>query len=147
MLQNIVFQDNLYQLARSIDNVKEGLLLELSREYFYDKTVSDILFFDSTIKQIYNKIQTNSQLSDYLSLMQSLRSCQNKFIKLVDLILRGETPMKDAFAEMIPRLRSIRTEHTELLDESRESIVKADKPGDSRDIVSSSELSELLNFQ
>ncbi len=147
MLQNIVFQDNLYQLARSIDNVREGLLLELSQEYFYNKTVDDILFFDSTIKQIYGQIQKNRQLSDYLSLMQSIHSCQDKFIKLLDLILQRKTPMKDCFSDIIQKLQTIRAQHSELMKESRESIIKTEKPGDSRDIVSSSELSELLNFQ
>lgn len=147
MLQNIVFQDNLYQLARSIENTSEGLALELSREYFHDKIVNDILFFDNLIQQIYVRIQKNKQLADYLSVMQSLHSCQNKFIKLVDVILQRKTPMRDAFVETVPKLTLIKKRQLEILKECRESIIKTEKPGDSRDIVSSSELSELLKFQ
>lgn len=51
MLKNIVFQDNLYQLCRSIDVVYEGLLLDLCPDYFFDKTVDDMLFFDASIQE------------------------------------------------------------------------------------------------
>ena len=45
MLQNIVFQDNIFQLVRTIDTLREGLLLDLSPDYFFEKTVDDMLFF------------------------------------------------------------------------------------------------------
>lgn len=146
MLKNIVFQDNIYQLCRSIDTVYEGLLLDLCPDYFFDKTVDDILFFDASIQKIYRQIQDNSQISDYISILHNLYSCQERFLRLLDTILKGESSMSKHFTGFLPKLQNIRNmqgiTHTEIAS----SIHKNDKSLDTRDIVSSNELSELLNF-
>ncbi len=146
MLQKIVFQDNIYQLSRSIDTVYEGLMLDLSGEYFFDKTVDDLLFFDVSIQKLYRQIQTNPQLSGYLQILQALNSCQNRYIKLVDSVLQGNSSMKEEFVPLMPKLTAISELHVKLHREMTSTIQKNDKSDDSRDIVSQNELSELLNF-
>jgi len=146
MLQKIVFQDNIYQLSRSIDTVYEGLMLDLSGEYFFDKTVDDLLFFDVSIQKLYRQIQTNPQLSGYLQILQALNSCQNRYIKLVDSVLQGISSMKEEFVPLMPKLAAISELHVKLHREITAAIQKNDKNDDSRDIVSQNELSELLNF-
>ena len=146
MLQNIVFQDNLYQLARSIDNAREGLILDLAPEYFYKKISADISFFDACIQQIHAVLQKNTRLPDYLSLMKAMHSCQEKYIALLNLILERKSPLAPSFASDIEQLKGIRELHLKLKEESRESITKSEKGADSRDIVSTSELSQLLSF-
>ena len=147
MLQNIVFQDNLYQLARSIENAREGLLLDLSPEYFYKKIVDDIFFFDSCIQQIHGAIQKSSKLPDYLSLMKTVYSCQEKYIALLKMILERKTPIAASFDGDMDVLDELKERHLALKEETKESITKSEKAGDSRDIVSTSELSELLSFR
>ncbi len=146
MLQKIVFQDNIYQLSRSIDTVYEGLMLDLSGEYFFDKTVDDLLFFDVSIQKLYRQIQANTQLSLYIPIMQSLNSCQNRYIRLVDSVLHGTTCLKEEFVSLLPKLTIISELHTKLRTEMMLKIQKNDKTDDSWDIVSQNELSELLNF-
>jgi hypothetical protein len=146
MLKNIVFQDNLYQLCRSIDVVYEGLLLDLCPDYFFDKTVDDMLFFDASIQKIYRQIQDNSQVSDYVSILHSLHACQERFLRLLDTILKGESSMSEHFSGFLSKLQNIRNMQGLIRNEIAGSIRKSDKSLDSRDIVSSNELSELLNF-
>ncbi len=146
MLQNIVFQDNLYQLTRSIEGVHEGLMLNLHPEYFHKKIMADILFFDTCITRIQSDIQQNSKLSGYIYLMKAIYSCQEKFIGLLDFILQKNTPIADVFNNDMEKLKPIRSRHVSLKNESSEKITKAERSSDSRDIVSVSELSELLNF-
>ncbi len=146
MLQKIVFQDNIYQLSRSIDTVYEGLMLDLSGEYFFDKTVDDLLFFDVSIQKIYRQIQANEQLSLYISLLQALNSCQNRYIRLVESVIQGKTAMKEEFVPLVGKLTGIAALHGKLRSEMIMKIQKNDKNDDSRDIVSQNELSELLNF-
>lgn len=146
MLQKIVFQDNIFQLSRSIDTVYEGMLLDLSADYFFDKTVDDILFFDASIQKLFRQMQTNQQLSDYVAILHSLYSCQSRFMQLISLILQGKTSMRDSFAPLLAKLQGIRNVQANLQHELAKSIQKSDKTGDSRDIVSQNELSELLNF-
>jgi hypothetical protein len=146
MLQKIVFQDNIFQLSRSIDTVNEGLMLDLSPDYFFDKTVDDLLFFDASIQKIFSQLQSNPRISGYIHIMHSLLSCQNRFLQLVDSILQSRAAMKEEFEALLPKLQTIRNQHTTLNASICETIVKCDKNNDSRDIVSQNELSELLNF-
>lgn len=146
MLQKIVFQDNLYQLSRSIDIVYEGLLLDLASDYFFDKTVDDLLFFDVSIQKLYRQLLSNVQVSGYITILHSLHSCQNRYLSLIDLVLQGKAAMKDEFGPLIPKLNGIRNLHVNLRAEMTRSIQKSDKINDSHDIVSQNELSELLNF-
>ena len=146
MLQNIVFQDNLYQLARSIENVREGLLLDLAPEYFYKKIVADISFFCACIQQIHAALQKNSRMPDYLPLMKAMYSCQEKYIALLNMVLERKTPIADAFAPDIGQIEELKTQHLALKEESKKSITESEKAGDARDMVSTSELSQLLSF-
>jgi hypothetical protein len=146
MLQNIVFQDNLYHLSRSIDAAYEGLLLELAPEFFLDKTIDDILFFDVTIQKIYRQIQTAPHLSGYVEILHALHSCQDRYIRLLDFILQGKASMREGFTQLLPKLQGIRNAHAGVKSELAVAIQKSDKSNDSRDIVSRNELSELLNI-
>lgn len=146
MLQKIIFQDNLYQLSKSINVIYEGLMLDLSYDYFFDKTVDDLLFFDISIQKIYKQIQGNQQVSGFISILHCLYSCQDEYIKLVNSVLNGETAMKDNFLPLMPKLQGIRDLHLNIRSELIKIIQKSDNNNDSRDIVSPNELSELLNF-
>ena len=146
MLQKIVFQDNIYHLCRSIDLVAEGLLLDLSRDYFLDKMIDDILFFDVSIQKLYAHLRENRLMSGFTESLNALHSCQARYINLIDSILAGKTGIKAEFAPMLPKIQSIRNAQSVLRGELAGTIQKSDKNADSRDIVSSNELSELLNF-
>lgn len=146
MLQNIVFQDNIFQLVRSIDTLREGLLLDLSADYFFEKTVDDMLFFDSAIQKIYRQLTESQRIAGFLTIMQNLHSCDRRFIQLLDAVLAGNTAMSDRFPPMAPKLSAVRENHRSLVKTMADSIAKSDVSGDSDDIVSRSELSELLNF-
>ena len=146
MLQKIVFQDNIYQLSRSIDIVYEGLMLDLSDEYFFDKTVDDLLFFDAAIHKLLKQLESNTQISGYVNILHSIYSCQHRYILLLDIVLSGKAAMQNKFVSIISKLQGIRTIHSVLQNELVRTVQKCDKSNDSRDIVSSNELSELLNF-
>lgn len=146
MLQKIMFQDNMYQLSRSLDILQEGLLLDLAPEFFFEKTVDDILFFDSTLQKLSVQLEGNPHMSGYLNLLHSLNSCQKKFLAVIDSILTQEGTLRESFSQLEPKLRQIKKIHSLLNDKTSHAIMKNDNQGDSRDIVSQNELSELLNF-
>jgi hypothetical protein len=146
MLQKIVFQDNIYHLCRSIDLVSEGLLLDLSADYYLDKTIDDILFFDASIQKLFAQIRENRQMSGYTDTIHSLHSCQTRYLALLDRMLSGKTAMQDECLPLMSKIQSIRNAHHSIREELEGTIRKSDKNADFRDIVSSNELSELLNF-
>lgn len=146
MMQKIMFQDNLYQLSRSIDTVHDGLLLDLSTEFFFDKTVDDLLFFDASIRKLASYFAENTQISGYIKLLHALHSCQSRYIQLIDAILSDRSSMQEDFLSLRSKLQEIRATHIGIQADIVRSIGKIDKNNDSRDIVSGDELSELLNF-
>lgn len=54
--------------------------------------------------------------------------------------------MQSRFTPLLVKLQGIRNYHAELQNSLTRDIRKIDTAGDSRDIVSTNELSELLNF-
>ncbi|MCL6336673.1 hypothetical protein EXT65_23160, partial [Pectobacterium carotovorum subsp. carotovorum] len=66
MLHKIVFQDNLFQITRMLDVIKDGLNLDLSESIFADKMMRDILFFDAALQNLFNQIEPQSHLPDYI---------------------------------------------------------------------------------
>jgi hypothetical protein len=65
---------------------------------------------------------------------------------LLDFILQGKSALQTNFVTLLPKLQGIRNAHIALGNEMATNIQKSDNNTDSRDIVSSNELSELLNF-
>lgn len=146
MLHNIVFQDNIYQLARTIDLLKEGLMLDISEDYFFDKTVDDLLFIDATLQKIMEQLEANPKITGYVQIVHSLHSCQERYIQLLDFILKNKCAMQENFTPLLAKLQSIRNTQSNQAQETKNSIQKSDKNRDSRDMVSQNELSQLLNF-
>lgn len=146
MLQKIVFQDNIYQLARSIDTVQEGLILDLSDDYFFDKTVDDLLFFDATIQRIVRQLQANSRLPDYPALLAAIHSCQNAFLRTIASVLEGKSAMTERFVPLFDKLKEMSRTHTALRADVARALQHSDRTEDARDVVSGNELSELLHF-
>lgn len=146
MLHTIVFQDNVYQLARSIDTLYEGLLLDLSEDIYRDKAIDDILFFDVALQKTIKLVRDNSRISDYVEIMHSLHSCEDRFIRLLDFILQGNGSMSGAFAQFLTKIQGIRNVHAAIRTDIGAGIRKGDSGADTRDVVSRNELSELLNF-
>ena len=81
-----------------------------------------------------------------MSILHSLHACQERFLRLLDTILKGESSMSEHFSGFLSKLQNIRNMQGLIRNEIAASIRKSDKSLDSRDIVSSNELSELLNF-
>lgn len=146
MLHNIIFQDNIYHLARTIDLVKEGLMLDITRDYFFDKTVDDLLFIDASLQKTMKQLEANPKISGYVQILHTLHSCQERYIQLLDFILKNKSAMQEDFIPLLGKLQSIRNNQSIQSEESKNSIEKSDKNRDSRDMVSQNELSQLLKF-
>lgn len=146
MMQKLMFQDNIFQLTRSIELTLEGLLLDLSDDFFFDKTVDDVLFYDASIRKLMSILETNGQIAGYAEILHCLHSCQNRYLSLIDFILSGKTAMTQKFVTLFPKLREIKARQADVRDMLERDIGKTDKSAGTSDIVSSNELSELLNF-
>lgn len=146
MLHKIVFQDNLFQITRMLDVIKNGLMLDLTKDIFEEKIIGDILFLDSALKTLFNQIEPQTHLPDYMDSMHCLYFCMAKYISILQLLLT-EKKDTDFFSNIdIKNLESIWRTHKELSDKININIADTDIQNESYNMVSQNELSELLNF-
>lgn len=146
MLHNIIFRDNIFHLTRSIDNVHNGLRLDLDAGIFTGKIMNDAVFFDFGIQKIFERIFPQSSLPEYIEIMQCLYFCTMKYIDLLTFLLNSESVISKNIKQYRTKFEEIRLSHQKILEQLRIKINETDAGEDSYNIVSQNELSELLNF-
>lgn len=146
MLQKIIFQDNLYYITRSLDIIQSGLHLDLSDEIFTEKIIADILFFDSALQKLFNRIEPQPHLPDYADIMHCLYFCTAKYISLLQFLCDKKSETESVFKDQFERFEGIEKKHQSLIDKIKLNITDKEIQNDSYAIVSQMELSELLNF-
>ncbi len=145
MLQKIVFQDNIFQITRALDLIRDGMKLDLSEEIFAKKTMNDILFFDFAIQNIFNKIEPQTHLPDYLNTMQCLYFCIMKYINTLQVMM-AEKQNDPIMINNKQKMMGIFEKYKNLVSKIDIDIKESDLSQDSMNMVSQNELSELLNF-
>ncbi len=144
MSQKIVFQDNIFQITRSLDIIKDGMNLNLSEDIFAKKTMNDILFFDFALQNIFNKIELQTHLPNYLDTMQCLYFCITKYIDILAALLSNKNNNSLVIANS-GKIESIYQKYGELKDKIQESVQDESITQDEI-MVSETELSQLLQF-
>ncbi|UTC67607.1 MULTISPECIES: hypothetical protein [unclassified Treponema] len=147
MLHKIVFQDNLFQITRMLDVIKEGLSLDLSDSIFAEKTIRDILFFDAALQKLFSQIEPQSHLPDYIDTMSCLYFCIKKYMTILKIILTEKIGSESAFTTEKIRLEGIYKKHQDFLGKINIDISDTNFQNETYNIVSQNELSELLNFR
>lgn len=146
MLQNFVFQDNIYQVARLVDTLHDGMQLELSQDLFIKKLFDDILFAAQALDYLYQKAEKQSHLTDYLSIMQCLYSAENKFIPLISVFKNKYAVNTLNIPNAQNHLAAINEKHAQLKRSIREAITDNTAPSDTAQFVSQNELAALFNL-
>ncbi|MDR1747815.1 MAG: hypothetical protein LBR47_02015 [Spirochaetaceae bacterium] len=147
MAKKINFKDNLFHLARSLDRFSDGLTLDLEGDFFLDKFVDDILFFNSVISRIYAILEKNSNMSEYREQMRNLYTVQKKYITILNRIISGQICFADQFARFGPKFSEILRANEVMQNQIYASLDTAAKtPQEANDVVSRDEMSALLQF-
>lgn len=144
MLKNTAFHDNLYQLAKIISITTEGLALELSENVFFEKIIADISFISKTLQSLSTEVHNLSHLPEYLPIMQSLYSCETDYLLLLKTFASKTIEKKIALPVSASDLSSYYKLHNDIKDQVEKQIQESDRNLDAYQIVSQSELSQLL---
>lgn len=146
MLHKVVFQDNLFEIRRMLDVAKYALSLELKEDIFSKKLTQDILFFDFVLQKLFCEIEPQTQLPDYVDSMHCLYFCITNYINILQVILNEKND--DAMYMSLDRqeLEKMLRNHQELADKINTNIADTNVQSESYNMVSQTELSELLNF-
>lgn len=145
MAKKIHFQDDLYQIARTIDILYEGLKLDLDNEFFSEYYLSQILFLDNTITEIFNFLDENKQLIERKIQVRNLYSIEKKFILFLESI-NPETGIMESISQGNNKIRQVIESHKDKILKLEETVVRPQDETDSQDLVSHEEMEELLNF-
>ncbi|ADD72216.1 hypothetical protein TPSea814_000064 [Treponema pallidum subsp. pallidum str. Sea 81-4] len=143
MVQNFVFQDNIYHLARSIDVLYEGLQLNLDECLYAEKVVYDVRFFDHALQKLCAHIDRQSHFPDYLPILHCLFSCGARFLNLLNFLIHRASPVT-AQVEFTRMLPFIEKRHSALHENLARSIQEVDTSADASHVVSQDEIDELL---
>ncbi|AGT44463.1 hypothetical protein [Treponema pedis] len=146
MLHKIIFQDNLFQITRMLDTVRDGMRLDLAQDIFSKKFIHDILFFDSALQKLFNQIEPQSHLPDYMDSMHCLYFCMAKYINLLQVILTEKKAAEFLNGCDIENLENIWKTHKDLIDKINIDVDDTEVHSESYNMVSQNELSELFNF-
>lgn len=144
MLNNIVFTDDIFLLSRVLGVISQGIRLDISEEVFTKKFEMDIVFSSDAIKKIYNRLADQSQLPDYIPTMKCLYSCSTRFLEiLADL----ENDRREIFLNLKQKIPALKKEHEQIKLNIAQKIHNTNTDAEIINIVSETELTELLNFQ
>ena len=118
MAKKIHFQDDLYQIARTIDILYEGLKLDLDNEFFSEYYLSQILFLDNTITEIFNFLDENKQLIERKIQVRNLYSIEKKFILFLESI-NPETGIMESISQGNNKIRQVIESHKDKIPYSQ----------------------------
>ncbi len=145
MAKKINFKDNLFHLARNLDRFSDGLMLDLEGDFFLDKLVDDILFFNSAIAKIYTILEKNSNMSEYCEQMRNLYTVHKKYIAILSRIIQGQTCFVNQFFQFRQKFSEILRENEGRQEQIYTALDSAAKPlQEANDVVSRDEMSALL---
>ncbi|MEL3908674.1 MAG: hypothetical protein P1P64_06645 [Treponemataceae bacterium] len=143
MLHNIVFTDNIFILSRTLGLISQSLHLVFAEEVFSKKFELDILFCGETIKKIFEKLNSQEHLHDYLDTMKCLYSCSSRFVQILANL---ESENRGIFESDPEKISKLRIEHEEIRLNISKKVRNTNVDAEIINIVSDMELTELLDF-
>jgi len=83
----INYEDNLYYLRLKVQELAEGLILDLSPDFFLDRFLEDVFFIDSSLGRIYSHLKQSNNLIKKIKYLHLLVKVKDIYLALLqDLI-------------------------------------------------------------
>ncbi len=138
------YEDNLFFLNVLIKTLKDGMSLDIDKEYFLDKMVEDIFFIDRTLEKIHVSLKENPLLIKRPEYMRQLLRSKKAFASFLQDIVEGKFEFSAHLEPVFQDLHASRAEHLKEISEIQAQLQKAGTISDDQDIVSEEELKFLL---
>lgn len=146
MAQKTHYDDNLFYLNALIKTIKNGISLEIDREFFIEKTVDDLFFLDSLLVKLYALIKENVYLIKRPEHLRSIQRSKKLFIELIETIQSKKSSFSDGLEPYFPKLTLSRDEHLRDIDEIQDTLTAGNDAAakDTFDVISEEELKFLF---
>ena len=146
MAQKTHYDDNLFYLNAQIKTIKNGISLEIDREFFLEKTVDDLFFLDSVLVTLYALIKENVYLIKRPEHLRSIQRSKKMYVELIETIQEKKSSFADGLEPYFPKLALSREEHLRDIEAIQDMLTARSYASakDSFDVISEEELKFLF---
>jgi hypothetical protein len=140
----INFEDNLYFLRMKIQELSEGLDLDLSPDFYLDRYIEDLFFIDGSLGRIYTHLKEGVNLiqkSKYYHLVVKIKEA---FHSLLQTLIHEETAFTTGLQPHFDQLKERSSVHQKDIHAIRKAIYDLENTSEEQEeLITSDELSFL----
>jgi hypothetical protein len=145
MAVSVNYDDSIFYVQTMVKTLSTGMNLDVDPVIFKEKIVEEILFVDSAINQILQRLRDNYRLIHRTEYLRMLLRGINGYVELLDACVNGKLAQSEELADFFPKLNRLLESHEEQAREIQAALqqgaVGADAP---EDVVSQEEFRFLL---
>jgi hypothetical protein len=101
----INFEDNLYFLRMKIQDLSEGLKLDLSPDFYLDRYIEDIFFIDGSLGRIYTHLKEGINLIQKSKYYHLIIKIKQSFYTLLQTLIEEQTAFTPGLQPHFEQLR------------------------------------------
>ncbi|MGL1892139.1 MAG: hypothetical protein OCD02_10970 [Spirochaetaceae bacterium] len=97
----IQYEENIFYLKLSLNNIKKAQLLNINRELFQNKIKQDLAFIQKCTNVLYEHLQKNSKFITMNEQLHSIQSLKKLFNREVNSLIKSGFIKKSDFIEQL----------------------------------------------
>ena len=144
MAVSVNYDDSIFYVQSMVKALSTGMNLDVDPAIFKEKIVEDILFVDSAINQLLQRLRDNFRLIHRTEYLRMLLRGINAYVELLDACVEGRLALSEELEDFSPKLTRLLKSHEERAREIQAAL-QSGATGDSpADVVSQEEFRFLL---
>ncbi len=144
MAISVNYDDSIFYVQAMIKSLSSGLSLDVDTAIFKEKMVEDIIFVDSAINQLLERLRDSYRLIHRIEYLRMLLRSINSYVELLQACLDGKLAMSEELNDVAPRLSRLLEAHEERAREIQAALQQGGVGDSPEDVVSQEEFRFLL---
>lgn len=145
MTQCIHYEDNIFLVLDYLTYIQRGLRLDIDDNYFGEKIITDLMFFDSILHSIFNSLKESTIQKDKNQYLRLLLKTINLYTAIGEEIVDGSTGRLIDFSGFKPKLKELVLEQKKTLKELKAILDSNSLDEDNEDQISQEEMLFLMS--
>jgi len=147
MTQYIHYEANIFMLNDLLRHIQRSLKLDIDNDYFLEKIISDLLFSESKLSDLYESLKDSTLQLDKDQYLRHLYKSKNIFIEIAESILNNNTGRSLDFSDFSPRLKEAVYEQKFEYNDISDILLKNNENDPDSNQISQEELSFLMSSE
>ncbi len=145
MTQCIHYEDNIFLILDYLTYLQRGLRLDIDDNYFGEKIITDLMFFDSIVHSIFNSLKESTLQKDKNQYLRLLLKTISLYISICEEIVDDKTGRLIDFSGFKPKLKELVLEQRKTLKELKAILDSNSLEEDNEDQISQEEMLFLMS--